>query len=360
MKKFNTVTDTNTIGLDVHDKKTVGVVLCGEGKIIERLILDTNESCFTDCFSDRSGARVVIECGTHSPWISRLIESLGHEVIIANPHEVKLISKSKKKNDKRDAELLARLGRADASLVSPIKHRGEAVSVDRVLFKARNCLVETRTKLINSVRGSVKPFGFRLPYCSAASFPKKAKEFIPQQLKASLDPILDLIEEICAQIKSYENKLAKIAKEKYPETELLTQIPGVGPMTSIAFALTVEDPDRFRNSRDVGSYFGLAPRQHSSGDNDPQLRITKAGDECVRKLLVGAAQYILGVHGPDSDLRRFGERIIEKGGSYPKNRAVVAVARKLAVLMHRLWTDGAVYVPLYNSHKSELIEDCGK
>ena len=204
MKKFNTVTSRNTIGLDVHDKETVGVVLDGEGKIIDRINMGTNELCFTACFSDRPLARVVIECGTHSPWISRLIESFGHEVIVANPHEVKLISKSKKKNDKRDAELLARLGRADASLVAPIKHRGEEVSVDRVLFRSRNTLVEVRTKLINSVRGSVKPFGFRLPCCSAESFHKKAQGLIPQCLKVSLDPILELIGEICGQIKDYE------------------------------------------------------------------------------------------------------------------------------------------------------------
>ena len=137
----------------------------------------------------------------------------------------------------------------------------------------------------------------------------------------------------------------------YPEALLLQQISGVGPITALAFVLLVEDPRRFEQSREVGAYFGLVPRLDESSDSTPQLRITKAGDELGRRLLVSAAQYILGPFGPECDLRSHGEAIAQRGGKNAKKRAAVAVARKLAVLMHRLWIAKATYDPQYLAKK---------
>ena len=167
----------------------------------------------------------------------------------------------------------------------------------------------------------------------------------------ALGPILETIGSLTQRIRDYERELETISREHYPETDLLRQLEGVGPLTALTFVLTVEDPFRFEKSRSVGAYLGLVPASDQSGDSDPQRRISKEGDEMLRKLLVGSAHYILGPFGSDSDLRRHGEKIASRGGKNAKKRAAVAVARKLAVLLHRLWVSGELYDPLYNANR---------
>jgi len=256
----------------------------------------------------------------------------------------------------RDAEMLARIARFDPDLLYPINHRGEQAQIDLELLQARDILVKNRSNMINHVRGSVKAIGERLPSCSAASFHHKSDEHLPEKLQDTLKPILCIIEQITNQIKAFDKQIEQISTERYPETELLRAIKGVGPLTSLGFVLTLEDPTRFDKSRQVGSFVGLTPRRDQSGEIDKQLRITKAGNPFLRRLLVGAGQYILGPFGEDCDLRRFGLRLAAQGGKNAKRRAVVAVARKLAVLMHRLWLHGEVYDPCYNSKPRVLAK----
>jgi transposase len=226
------------------------------------------------------------------------------------------------------------------------------------LIRSRQVLVGARTQLVNHVRGAVKSFGARLPKCPARSFHKRAPGHIPEALLPALGPVLETIGSLTQRIRDYERQLEAIAKERYPqETELLGQVEGVGPLTALTFVLTLEDPYRFEKSRSVGAYLGLVPASDKSGDRDPQKRISKEGDEMLRKLLVGSAHYILGPFGGDSDLRRHGEKIASRGGKNAKKRAAVAVARKLAVLLHRLWVTGVVYDPLYNAHRSQKREE---
>jgi len=206
--------------------------------------------------------------------------------------------------------------------------------------------VESRTKLISTVRGLVKSMGARVPSCSSVGFSRKAAAEIPEELRETLQPLLRLIATLSEQIKTYDQRIDKLATEKYMHTQLLRQVSGVGPVTALGYVLTLETPLRFARSRDVGPYLGLVPRQEDSGDSQPQLGISKSGDRMLRKLLVGSAHYILGPFGPDTDLRRFGMRLCERGGKNAKKRAAVAVARKLAVLLHRLWVSGEVYKPL--------------
>jgi transposase len=154
------------------------------------------------------------------------------------------------------------------------------------------------------------------------------------------------------RIRQYERQLETISKEHYPhETDLLRQVEGVGTLTALCFVLTLEDPHRFEESRSVGAYLGLVPATGRSGNRDPQRRISKEGDEMLRRLLVGSAHYILGPFGSDSDLGRHGEKIASRGAKNAKKRAVVAVARKLCVLLHSLWVSGELYDPLYNAHR---------
>jgi transposase len=191
-----------------------------------------------------------------------------------------------------------------------------------------------------------------LPKCPARSFHNKAPEPIPGALRSALGPILEQIGSLTQRIRDYDRKLQTIAKEHYPETELLRQVEGIGPLTALTFVLTVEDPYRFAKSRSVGAYLGLVPARDQSGERDPQKRISKEGDQMLRKLLVGSAHYILGPFGSDSDLRRHGQKIASRGSKNAKKRAAVAVARKLAVLLHSLWMSGELYEPLRNTQRS--------
>jgi transposase len=192
----------------------------------------------------------------------------------------------------------------------------------------------------------VKSMGARLRKCSSRSFPDKVEERLPAEVREALLPLVRLAEALSDCIKVYDERIEKLGREKYEHTELLRQVKGVGPLTSLAYVLTLENPDRFAKSRDVGPYPGLVPNQEDSGDSQPQLGISKTGDVMLRRLLVGSAHYILGPFGPDTDLRRYGLQLSERGGKNAKKRAAVAVARKLAVLLHRLWISGEVYEPL--------------
>src|SRR5215471_19047755 len=266
------------------------------------------------------------------------------EVLVANPRLMDGTKRRKRKNDRIDAHKLARLGRVDPQSLFPMEHRSREVRQDLVVLRARDALVSVRTQLINATRGLVKSMGARLPKCSSPSFPKKVEEALPAEVREALLPLVRLAEALTDCIKDYDERIEKLGREKYEHTELLRQVKGVGPLTSLAYVLTLENPDRL--SRDVGPYLGLVPKQEDSGDSQPQLGISKAGDMMLRRLLVGSAHYILGPFGPDTDLRRYGLWLCERGGKNAKKRAAVAVARKLAVLLHRLWVSGEVYEPL--------------
>jgi transposase len=300
--------------------------------------------------------RVAIEAGTHSPWVNRLLEECGHEVLVANARKLRLIYANKQKTDEVDAENLARLARLDPKLLYPLKHRGEESQAHMAVIRSRQALIGCRTQLVNHVRGAVKSFGHRLPKCPARSFHKRAAAHIPEVLLPALGPILEQIGSLTERIRDYDRRLETVSKERYPETELLRQVEGIGPLTALTFVLTLEDPNRFERSRSVGAYLGLVPATDRSGERNPQRRISKEGDEMLRKLLVGSAHYILGPFGSDSDLRRHGEKMASRGGKNSKKRAVVAVARKLAVLLHRLWVTGEVYDRLHNAHRRSQEE----
>ena len=196
-----------------------------------------------------------------------------------------------------------------------------------------------------------------MPKCPARSFHKRAPEHIPQALLPALGPILEQIGSLTERIRDYDRKLETVSEAHYPETQLLRQVEGIGALTALTFVLTLEDPHRFKKSRSVGAYLGLVPATDRSGERDPQKRISKEGDQMLRKLLVGSAHYVLGPFGSDSDLRRHGEKIASRGGKNSKKRAAVALARKLCVLLHRLWVTGEVYDPLYNANRSQKREE---
>jgi len=338
--------DRLTVGVDLGDQWSNYCILGLEGETLAEGQLRTTGEDVAAFFRALSAARVILEVGTHSAWVREVVVGCGHEVLVANPRLMDGTKRRKRKNDRIDANKLARLGRVDPQSLFPIEHRSTEVRQDLVVLRARDALVTARTQLINTTRGLVKSMGARLPKCSSPSFSDKVEETLPAEVREALLPLVRLAEALSDCIKVYDERIEKLGREKYGHTELLQQVKGVGPLTSLAYVLTLENPDRFRKSRDVGPYLGLVPKQEDSGDSQPQLRISKAGDVMVRRLLVGSAHYILGRFGPDTDLRRYGLRLCERGGKNAKKRAAVAVARKLAVLLHRLWISGEVYEPL--------------
>jgi transposase len=341
-----------TAGIDLGDRYTHVCLLDSEnGEVIEESRIPTSPKAFERRFSSSEPMRIAIETGTHSPWASRLLEECGHEVLVANARKVRLIYGEGRKNDKIDAEKLARLARVDPKLLSPIKHRGKSSQAHLALLRSRDALVGARTKLVNHIRGAVKSFGARLPKCTAESFHNRVAEHLPQELAPTLEPILKTIASLTERIRDYDRKLEAVAEEIYPETKLLRQVHGVGVLSALTFVLTLEDPSRFAKSREVGAYLGLVPATDQSGGSDPEKHISKHGNKMMRKLLVSSAHYILGPFGEDSDLRRHGEKLASRGGKNAKKRAVVAVARKLSVLLHRLWVTAEVYEPLYNASR---------
>jgi transposase len=331
-----------TIGLDLGDRSSRYCLVDRQGYVVQEASAATTKKGLQLAFGARPRGRIAIEVGAHSPWVSRLLTGLGHEVIVANARQVRLISQSSRKDDRMDAEMLARLARADPQLLRPIRHRSEKAQQDLMVIRVRAALVEARTGLVNSARGMAKALGERLPACDADNLNPAKMVDLPERLQETLKPLLDTVEGLTKQIHAEDVKLEQIARTEYPETQLLKQVSGVGTLIALTFILTVEDRARFQKSRDVGCYVGLRPKRSESGQSQPQLRITKEGDIYLRTMLVQGAHHILGHRGPDTDLRRWGLKLAQRGGKNAKKRAIVAVARKLAVLLHRLWTTGEV------------------
>jgi len=337
-----------TIGIDLGDKLSRYCVLDEEGQVVEEGRFRNLATSIVKHFAGREVKRVALEAGAQSAWIAAELRKLGLEVIVANVAEVALIGGSHRKNDRNDAEKLARLARLDPQLLSPIEHRSAEQQCELNGIRARDALVRARTLLVNAARGLGKTIGHRLPPTITATFGQRAMAALPEPLRPALGRLLEQIDELGRAIDAYDKQVLEMLPG-HPEAEALAAVPGVGPLTALTFVLTLGRAERFARSRDVGSYLGLRPKQRQSGAVNPQLGISKAGNSYLRKLLVQCAQHVLGHWGRDSALRQWGLRLAERGGSNAKKRAIVAVARKLAVLLHRLWCTGETYQPFYKA-----------
>jgi len=348
----NTVPSSEiAIGLDLGVKESQ-VCVNRTGTIDREFAVASTPDAFRRAFESLRRCRVLMEVSGMSPWVSRLLEGMGFEAIVCKATTVKDLLAPNRKNDRDDARGLAKICEEHLSLVSRIKHRPEHIQQDVAVLRMRDSLVKARTQLINTVRGILKSLGTTVPPCSVETFPKKVRAKVSAERSTLVDPVVRQISSLNEQIDSLDEQLVKIG-EKYPAVRVVGQVPGVGPITALAFVLTIHDPFRFKSNRAVGNYLGLTPRQKQSGDHDPQLRISKAGDSFVRRLLVLCAQYLLGAFGPDSDLRRFGLERAKRGGKGAKKRAVVAVARRLAVILLSLWKTGEEYEPLRHANRRQ-------
>jgi transposase len=344
-----------TIGLDLGDRSSWYCVLSETGEVLLEQKLGTTAKAMREVFGGMPRSRVALETGMHSPWVSRLLSEFGHEVIVAHARNVRLIGESRRKDDRLDAQALARLARIDPQLLCPVKHRSARAQADLTVIRARAGLVRARTALVNTARGLAKSYGERLRGCNVRNMNPEKAEGLSPELQTALEPLLAGIESLSERIREYNERIEELAEKSYPQVALLKQVKGVGTLIALTFLLTLEDPHRFRKSRDVGCYLGLQPGRRNSGQSEPQMHISKEGDPYLRTLLVQGAQHILGPFGVDCDLRRWGLKLAERGGKNGKKRAIVATARKLAVLLHHLWVIGEVYQPLHNSQQSTLV-----
>ena len=363
MKKVSTVAANKgrnfseqkmTIGFDLGDRSSWYCVLDEAGRVLLEQKVSTTPKAMQEVFGGMPRCRIALETGMHSPWVSRLLSELKHEVIVAHARNVRLIGESRKKDDRMDARTLARLARIDPQLLCPVKHRSAKAQADLSVIRARAGLVRARTALVNTARGLAKSYGERLRGCNVRNMNPEKAEGLSPELRTALEPLLVGLESVSEQIAEYNERIEQLAQESYPQVALLKQVKGVGTLIALTFMLTLEDPHRFLKSRDVGCYVGLQPGRRNSGQSEPQMHISKEGDPYLRTLLVQGAQHILGPFGIDCDLRRWGLKLAERGGRSGKKRAIIAVARKLAVLLHPLWVSGEVYEPLHNSNQRAM------
>jgi len=262
------------VGCDLGDKQSDYCVLDEGGRVLEEGRVRSTPAAFSKKFTRLLRGRVVIEVGTPSRWAEEVLRKLGHEVVVANVRQVHLIWKRKNKTDRSDAQMLARLGRLDVTLLAPVQHRSRAAQRDLAYLKARDVLVRSRTKLVNFVRGTMKPFGVRFPSCSPEALPKHADSAIPAELAPVLIPVVETIAALNERIAAQDEQIEQLAKA-HPEATRLTQVNGVGSITALAFLLTLEDPARFRKSRSVGAFVGLTP---SSGGFSSSALTTSSVD----------------------------------------------------------------------------------
>jgi transposase len=340
-----------TIGLDLGDRSSYYCILDETGNVILEHHLPTTPQGMPQVFRKFPRGRIALETGTHSPWVSRQLTQLGHEVIVAHARNVRLIGESSRKNDRLDARTLARLARIDPCLLGPVRHCSAQAQIHLTVIRARAALVGTRTALVNAARGLTKSYGERLRKCGSGQMNREIAKGLSQGLREALDPLLREIESLNERIADYDRWIEQIATEVHPEVARLKQVKGVGTLIALTYVLTLDDPHRFRRSRDAGCFLGLRPGRRNSGNSEPQLHISKEGDRYLRTLMVQGAHYIVRPFGQDSDLRRWGLKLAERGGKNAKKRAVIAVARKLEVLLHKLWMSGEVYEPLRNNYK---------
>lgn len=336
-----------TIGIDVGDRRSHACVVDHSRTVLEEFSFETHHVELCEKLR-REPCQIILEVGPHSRWMKKRLEKIGHMVRVVDARKIQLISRGNHKTDKRDARTLAQLGAGVPELLGDIKHRSDQAQADLTVLLTRDHFIGLRTATINRVRGVLKSAGVRVPKMSTKAFHACAGELVPAALQRGILPLLEELKSLHMRIRALDKEIDAMAA-RYPAVAKLIAVHGVGNLTALAFVLSLDNPGRFKKSRDVGPFVGLTPRKHASGEKDPQLSITRCGNPFLRRILVQAAHYILGPFGPDCLLRRSGLRLVERAGTHAKKRAAVAVARKLAVLLHRLWVGQAGYDPWYRS-----------
>lgn len=360
MKKFNDnasgwagkVADVR-VGLDVGDRVSRWAAMrVGTGEVREGLV-STTPDAIRESFAGGT-CTVLMEAGSHTPWLVRLLAELGHRPVVVDPASLRVGGPRRRRNDRKDARGLMDLAEdVGRPRVREIWQRPQDYQQDLSLMRLRDAAVRARSLLANSVRGTVKLFGERLGSHSVKSLPKFAREELSPDLFGVVEPLLVQIEQLTEAIAGYDRKVDEYLARR-PESARLLQVQGVGPVTTGIFMAVIGDPSRFARSRDVGDYLGLVPGLDQSGDRNPSLRITKQGNELLRRTLVQCAHFIMSTRAEDCDLKRWALKLAGDGSNKTRRKkAAVALARKLAVLLHCLWLRDEKYERFRNDGEEE-------
>lgn len=333
---------TSYVGLDVSLAETSVCVLGGDGQVRFEGKVRSRPEDLVDCVRKHAGdaERIGIETGQTTGVLFRAMKVAELPVVcIETRHAHKVLSARMNKTDRNDARGLAELVRIGWYREAWV--RGASAQAIRSLLLGRRMLLATKRTLENTLRGAVKRFGLIITKTAGRTFTHKAAGVLDRDpgYAAFASPILAVLHTVLDQIRCYDRQLRAIARDNETVSRLMT-IPGIGHLTGLAFYSTIEDPARFKRSVDVGPYLGLTPRVHQSGEIDRTGRITKTGDGMTRSYLFEAANVILTRVTRPTPLRAWGLRLKERTGL---KKAQVAVARKLAVTMHAIWSDGTEF-----------------
>ena len=330
------------IGFDLGKVNSQLCIITATGELIERRI-STNRESLTKLLGSRAPAHILIEAGTESEWVARHLESLGHEVIVADPNFAPMYATRSRrvKTDKRDARTLAEAARLGA--YRPAHRTSDKQRHIRAKLAVREALVRSRAKYISLIRALLRRDGLRIAAGTARCFSVRLADLATTpELRTEISPLLDLLHSLNAQIKQADEELVQLVSED-PVIRRLTTVPGVGPVTAVCFVATLDDVTRFPDARQVRAYLGLVPTEYSSGERQQRGRINKAGPNRARYLLVEAAWSILRRRSPaTADLYRWATAIRERRGT---KVAVVALARKLAGILFAIWRDATEFQP---------------
>lgn len=327
-------------GLDVGGKATAICVMDGVGDVLWRGRRVTDPAVIAQALRrfDREELRIGLESGSYSPWLCRGLRCLGFQVVCMDARRAADAIRSRRvKTDKADAWALAEMLRT--GWYSEVYVKSEESHRLKALLGARDQLVRTKRALYAQVRGLLRPFGLRLPsrqgtkrFMAAASEAVRADAL----LSVSVEALLEALAAVESQIAVLDEKVKELTRRDEVCWRLMS-VPGVGPITALAFKATIEDIGRFSSMRNIGVYLGLTVKRYQSSDRDVSLAISRQGDKMTRHYLYEAANVLLTTVRRRSALKSWGLRLIKKRGA---KRARVAVARKLAVLLGRIWKDG--------------------
>lgn len=322
----------NHVAIDLHDEYSQLCVMSPSREKLTEARVPTTRVALADFFAQRQRSRVIYEAGPHALWVGELLKELGHEPIACHPRRVRLIAEGRNKNDRMDAEILARLSLSDLELIRPIHQRSRSTLDQRSVIRARAAVVDAQKRLRTMLRGLVKPFGLRVHRGKKRALAELSTAALPPLVRVSVDSVLQILTATAEQIAILDKHVEQICEQNVATTRLQT-IPGVGPLVAAAFVHAIEDPKRFA-SNDIGPYIGLTPSNRSSaGKKLAPKEKGRPGDPYLRSLLLQAAWTLMNSRS-ESDLARWGRGLVERIG--PK-KAAFALARKLATLMHHLW-----------------------
>lgn len=333
--------DMESCGIDLAVRSSAICIMSSRGAVVMERVVPTDEAGLLAGVAGRARMRCILEASPLAEWAAAVLEGAGHEVIVIDPRKAKGVIASKKKTDKLDARNLARMGLT--GWYTQVHRKSSQARATRTFLQARAGLVQTALAQGSRIRGLLRAHGIKLGPVAESQFASRVKQAAQQQagLWPMLEPLVKVWRQALEGAERMRKQMASQASAESVPRQLMT-VPGVGPLVASTYVATIDEPRRFRSSRQVPAYLGLVPSVEQSGQREVHGRITREGDGLLRSYLIEAAQVLLTRTRRSCSLKRWGLRLWKKKGLA---KARVAVARKLAILLHRLWITGETFDP---------------